>query len=180
LSPQALSLSPALQRRMAPDYFERVEGSGARTDFSLADTLLSLQRLVLDTLMADGLAERMLDNIDRTRDRREAPLTLRELHQRLKDAVWGASVTPPQGDDAPWRRNLQREHVNRLSALVLRSASNRADVRSVVREQARNLLTTLRSSPWGSSASSTSEAHRRDCVETLERALNASVVRASP
>lgn len=180
LSPQALSLSPALQRRMAPDYFERVEGSGTRTDFSLADTLLSLQRLVLDTLMADGLAERMLDNIDRTRDRPEAPLTLRELHQRVKDAVWGASVTHPQGDDAPWRRNLQREHVNRLSALVLRSASNRADVRSVVREQARNLLTTLRSSPWGSSASSTSEAHRRDCIETLERALNASVVRASP
>ena len=179
LSPQTLSLSPALQRRMAPDYFERLEGSGARTDFSIADTLLSLQRLVLNTLMADGLAERMLDNIDRTRDRRETPLPLREMHQRLKDAVWGSPVTAPQGDDAPWRRNLQREHVNRLSALVVRSASNRADVRAVVREQARSLLTTLRSHPWGA-PSSTSEAHRRDCIETLERALDASVVRTSP
>jgi hypothetical protein len=164
---------------MVPDYFERVEGSGLRTDFSIADTLLSLQRLVLDTLMADGLAERMLDNIDRTRDRDEAPLTLRELHQRVRDAVWGTSLTAPHGDDAPWQRNLQRDHVNRLSALVVRSASNRADVRSVVREQTRSLLTTLRSSRWGS-PSSTSEAHRRDCVETLERALDASVVRASP
>lgn len=180
LSPQALSLSPGLQRRMAPDYFERVEGNGARTDFSIADTLLSLQRLVLDTLMADGLADRMLDNIDRTRDRREAPLTVRELHQRVKDAVWGTAATAPQGDDAPWRRNLQREHVNHLSAGVLRSASNRADVRSVVREQARALLTALKGSPWGGSSSSTSEAHRRDCIETLERALNASVVRTSP
>ncbi len=179
LSPPSLGLSPALQRRMAADYFERVEGSGARTDFSIADTLLSLQGMVLDTLMADGLAERMLDNIDRTRDRREAALTPRELHQRLKDAVWGAPVTAPAGDDASWRRNLQRDHVNRLSALLVRSASNRADVRSVVREQARSLLATLRSSPWGS-PTSTSEAHRRDCIETLERALNASVLRASP
>lgn len=180
LSPQALSLSPALQRRMVPDYFERLEGGGVRTDFSIADTLLSLQRSALGTLMADELAERLLDNIDRTRDRRESPLTLHELHQRLKDAVWGPGVKPPKGDDAPWRRNLQREYVNRLSALVVRSASNRADVRSVVREQARSLLVALRASPWGSSAADTSEAHRLDCIETLVRALDASVVRTSP
>jgi hypothetical protein len=179
LSPQALSLTPALQRRMAPDYFERIEGSTARTDFSLADNLLILQREVLDTLMADALAERMLDNEDKTRDRKGSPLSVRELHQRLKDAIWGTAVSAPQGDDASWRRNLQREHVNRLSALVVRSASNRADVRAVVREQARSLLAQLKGRHWGS-ASSTSEAHRRDCIETLERALKASVTRTSP
>jgi hypothetical protein len=180
MSPQALSLSPALQRRMAPDYFERIEGNGSRTDFSLADTLLILQRVVLDTLMTDGLAERLLDNIDKTRDRPESPLTLQELNQRLKDAVWGAGVKPPRGDDAPWRRNLQREYVNRLAALVLRSSSNRADVRSVTREQARSLLATLRASPWGSGPLDTSEAHRLDCIDTLASALDASVVRTSP
>ncbi|MGH6647136.1 zinc-dependent metalloprotease [Aquabacterium sp.] len=180
LSPQALSLSPSLQRRMVPDYFERIEGYGARTDFSVADTLLTLQRAVLDTLMTDSLAERLLDNIDKTRDRHDAPLTVQELHQRLKDAVWGLGVKPPKGDDAPWRRNLQREYVNHLSALVVRSSSDRADVRSVVREQARSLLSTLRANPWGSSPADTSEAHRQDCIETLARALDASVVRTSP
>ena len=179
LSPQAVSLTPALQRRLAPDYFERVEGNGVRTDFSVADTLLTLQRAILDTLMADALAERMLDNIDRTRDRTEVRFTLRELHERLKDAVWGTAVAAPKGLDAPWRRNLQREYVNRLSALVVRSASNRADVRAVVREQARGLLAKLQASQWNSD-SGTSEAHRRDCVETLARALEASVIRTAP
>ncbi|RZK99408.1 MAG: DUF5117 domain-containing protein, partial [Rubrivivax sp.] len=180
LSPQALSLSPTLQRRMAPDYFERIEGHGTRTDFSVADSLLSLQGAVLDTLMTDGLAERLLDNIDKTRDRQDTPLTVQELHQRLKDAVWGPGVKAPKGEDAPWRRNLQREHVNRLSALVVNAASNRADVRAVVREQARSLLGVLRASHWGNSPSDTSEAHRQDCIDTLARALDTSVVRTSP
>ncbi|RZI81828.1 MAG: hypothetical protein EOP38_17925, partial [Rubrivivax sp.] len=180
LSPQALSLPPVLQRRLAPDYFERIDSSGMRTDFSLADNLLALQREVLDVLMADGLAERLLDNIDRTRDRKETPLTVRELHRRLKDAVWGASLASPQGDDAPWRRNLQREYVNRLSALVVRSASNRADVRAVVRDQARSLLSQLKKTKRWPSANGTSEAHRLDCIDTLERALNASVIRTGP
>ncbi|MES2089458.1 MAG: zinc-dependent metalloprotease [Pseudomonadota bacterium] len=185
LSSQALSLSPALQRRMAPDYMERLDSAGdasglpSRTDFSVADSLLAIQRSALDALMSDTLAERLLDNIDKTRDRPESPLTVRELHRRLSDAVWGTHVSAPQGVDASWRRNLQREHVNRLSALVVRSASSRADVRAVVRQQAKRLLKELEAKRWGDAAS-TSDAHRRDCMETLERALNATVVRTGP
>jgi len=188
LSTHALNIPPKLQRSLAPDYFERIEAfqdpsaPAPNTDFSVADQLVQLQRHVLNTLMSDTLAERLLDNIDKTRDREPKPLTVRELHRSLRDAIWAPAPRSPRkatGDDnAPWLRNLQREHVNRLSALVLRGGS-RADVRAQFRHQAQLLVAQLQK-PVSADTDSTAEAHRRDCLETLQRALNASVQRVTP
>lgn len=187
LSPGAIQLPPALQRRLAPDYLERGEspfpGVGVSpTDFSAAVQLGVLQRSVLGDLMADSLADRLLDNIDKTRDRDPHPLTLGEFHQRLRDTIWprvrpGADAAVPP----PWRRNLQRDHVNRLSVALLRGA-NRADVRAQLRLQAEQLVRML-SRPGALGAKgpgSVTEAHRRDCLDTLRRALAAHVVRSTP
>jgi hypothetical protein len=187
LSPDALRLPAALQRQLAPDYFERGEGmldaSGTpiQTDFSLAEQLSRLQRDVLNILMNDGLAERVLDNIDKTRDREDQPLTVRELHRRLREAIWPAKASVSDrhlDDNATWRRNLQREYVNRLSIGVLRG-SVRADVRSQLRQQARLLVEQLQGQRGGD-PNSTEQAHRRDCLETLQRALSATVLRSTP
>ncbi|RZI82680.1 MAG: DUF5117 domain-containing protein [Rubrivivax sp.] len=202
LSPSALPLPPALQRRMAPDYFERSEsrGDSIGTDFSVADQLAVLRRGVLDALMDDELAERVLDNIDKTRDRDPQPLTVRELHNRLREAIWPAapsSAAPARGartratralpaDAAAWQRNLQRDYVNRLSAAVVRGGT-RADARAQVRQQARLLVDQLskvpRTNPTGRATPTpdiAAEAHRRDCLDTLQRALDASVIRSTP
>ena len=187
LSPRSIQLPPALQRRLAPDYMERGEslflgGGVSPTDFSAAVQLGVLQRSVLSDLMADGLADRLLDNIDKTRDREPRPLTLGELHERLRDTIW-ASPNSPQDRlvPPPWRRNLQRDHVNRLSVALLRGA-NRADVRVQLRLQAEQLAKML-SHPGALGSrdpGSVAEAHRRDCLDTLQRALDASVVRNNP
>ena len=187
LSPRSIQLPPALQRRLAPDYLERGEslflgGGVSPTDFSAAVQLGALQRSVLNDLMADGLADRLLDNIDKTRDRDQRPLTLGELHERLRDTIWASPASaqerlvPP-----PWRRNLQRDHINRLSVALLRGA-NRADVRVQLRLQAELLAKSLsRPGALGSrDPGSVAEAHRRDCLDTLQRALDASVVRNNP
>lgn len=180
LAPGAIRIPPGLQRRLAPDYQERGEGMEASglpqaTDFSVADQWLAVQRGVLNTLMADGLAERLLDNIDKTRDRQEAPLTLRELHRHLREAIW----TEGDHDANPaWQRNVQREHVNRLATAVVRGGG-RADVRAQVRQQARALMAQLQK-PISRDPDSTAEAHRQDCLETLKRALDASVQRTTP
>ncbi len=181
LSPRALSIPPRLQRQLAPDYFERIEAftdlaaSNIQTDFSVSDQMIQLQGSVLNALMADGLAERLLDNIDKTRDREPKPLTLRELHRKLRETIWAPSASQ---DAAPWQRNLQREYINRLSVSVLRGGS-RADVRAQLRQQAQLLVAQLEK-PLSRDHDSTAEAHRRDCLETLKRALAASVVRSAP
>lgn len=188
LSPRVVTLPPALQRQLAPDYFERGEGvldahgQLIQTDFSVADQLARLQREVLGSLMNEALAERLLDNIDKTHDREAQPLTVRELHRRLRETIWSPGLTRTEfGADstAAWRRNLQRDHVNRLSLGILRGGT-RADVRAQLRQQARLLIDQLRRTSTGGDPDSTAQAHRRDCLDTLQRALDASLVRSTP
>jgi len=178
LSPDAVALPPSLLRRLAPDYLDRQEATdatGAATDFSLAEQQLAIQREVLGSLMAEPLAERLLDNADKTRDRETRPLTVRELHRRVREAVWAEPVKP---GFEPAARNLQREHVNRLAVAVVR-AGGRADVRAIVRQEAQTLLQRLQAQS-GRGDPSTAAAHRRDCIDTLRTALAATVVRAAP
>ncbi|WP_290639246.1 zinc-dependent metalloprotease [Aquabacterium sp.] len=181
LSPQALNLPPALLRRLAPDYLDRQEGGDGHTpvptDFSVAEQMLVLQRDVQAYLMSEALAERLLDNIDKTRDKDKQPLTLRELHRALMEVVWSDKDLPAGTESA--RRNLQRDYVNRLATSVVRSTSARADVRAILRQQAVKLLAQIKSERGGD-PNSTANAHRQDCIETLSSALQASVVRAAP
>lgn len=181
LSPQALNLPPALLRRLAPDYLDRQEGGDGHTpvptDFSVAEQRLALQRDILGYLMSEGLAERLLDNIDKTRDKDKQPLTVRELHRTLLDTVWQDGNV--QAGMESGQRNLQRDYVNRLAAAIVRSGTTRADVRAIMRQQAQTLLKQLKAD-HGGDPNSTSHAHRQDCIDTLSSALQASVVRAAP
>ncbi len=181
LSPTAVALSPALLRKLAPDYLDRQEageaGAGGPADFSLATQQLALQRDIVAALMNEGLSERLLDNIDKTRDRDKHPLTVPELHRRLVDAIWSDNKTNTASDSI--RRDLQREHVNRLAAALVRGSSNRADVRANLRMQARVLLKKLRAA-HGGNPTSVAQAHRQDCIDTLSSALNAPLVRVAP
>lgn len=175
LSDQAVALPPALLRRLAPDYLDRENSSG--TDFSVAEQLLSLQRAVLNHLMADTLAERLLDNADKVRDRETRPLSVAELHQALRQAVWAPTHHAMDAATASWQRNLQREHVSRLAASVLRSGGGRADARAIVRLEAESLRRQLEAS---ASSDRTEQAHRRACIEILQSALQAQVLRSGP
>jgi hypothetical protein len=175
-------LPAALQRRLAPDYFERADAlstgelTTATTDFSVADQWLTLHQAVLDGLMSDKLAARLLDNIDKTRDIEPHPLTWQDVQTRLQRRIW--QNTHAQAMPPAWQRDLQRSHVNRLSAALLRGGT-RADVRAQYRRIAQQLfkqLNTRRSQHW----TNEENAHRLDCMGTIERALEASVVRQSP
>ncbi|MCY7317058.1 MAG: zinc-dependent metalloprotease, partial [Rubrivivax sp.] len=137
LSTEGLTLSPALQRRLAPDFLDRAEG-GVATDFSVQQSLFSLQRAVLNYLLSDVIAARILDNVGKL-DRPSDAFQLGQMYQRLADDVW--SELASSAAIAGSRRDLQRDHVNRLALAVVRpSGSGRADVRGHLREQARTLL----------------------------------------
>ncbi|MFT3856419.1 MAG: zinc-dependent metalloprotease [Aquabacterium sp.] len=184
LSPHAFDIPPALQRRLSPDYLDRQDAGdqglgGSSNDLSWAAQQLALQRPVLAALMSEDLAERLLDNMDKVQGKEAHPLTPMALQRSLRETLW--QDTPLPADQARARRNLQREHVNRLAAAVVRKASDRADVRAMLRDEARQLQRQLQSSAPRPAHADTAEAiHRQDCLDTLNTALAASVIRTTP
>jgi hypothetical protein len=179
LSADSFRVSPALQRRLAVDYLERgdaaLHGDGAvATDFSLASQVIELQRNVLGQLMSDPVAARLLDS--EAKSPRQA-LRLSEMYRRLDDALW--SELSRAGDIAPERRELQRDHVNRLAAQLLRpSALSRADARSLVRAQSQALLNRIAAATQRPGLSVEARAHLEDSADTLRQALTAKLPRA--
>ena len=65
-APDSFHVSPALQRRLAPDFLERGDvsagGDPVSTDYPVESVMLGLQRQVLAALMSDGLAQRLEDS----------------------------------------------------------------------------------------------------------------------
>ena len=176
----SLVISPALQRRLAPDFQERSDSlefgaSGVTTEYSLPQRVLSVQRVALNQLMSDTVAVRILDN----QGANTAPggaFQLSELYMRLDRDIWselrGATDIPAA------RRELQREHLNHLAALLLRpSAASRVDTRGLVRAESLELLARIKSAENRPSLSLDARAHLKDCDDTLTQALSAKLLR---
>ncbi len=180
LSRSALTLSPALQRRMAPDFLDRGDGLTPATDYSMSERLLNLQRAVLNYLMSDFVARRVLDNAEKF-DRPADAFALSELYRRLDRDVWDgltAQLSSKAGIPGA-RRELQRDHVNRLAGAVLRPAGqSRADARGLLREQALALKTRLQGAQrLAAGSDAETRAHLADSLDTLRQALSAPLAR---
>ena len=176
LAADGLELSPTLQRRMAPDFLDRAEFF-MPTDYAVPQRLLELQRAVLGHLMSDTVAARILDSVGKF-DRPAEAFQLPELYARLVDDVWseldGAKPIPSP------RRELQREHVNRLAASLLRpSPQARADARALQRAQSRALLARIEAAQQRRAgvADAQTRAHLADAADTLRLALTAPMQR---
>ncbi len=182
LAADSFKVSPALQRRLAPDYLERFEalrmGQGsAQTDFSPSVQVMGMQKALLGQLMSDTVATRMIENTERAPDGAGRTLRMPELYARLQQAVWSELGTG--GDIPALRREVQRDHVNRLAGLLLRpGAASRADTRGVVRVQARALQERLRAAAARGGLNEETRAHLLDSAETLDQALTAKLQRA--
>jgi hypothetical protein len=139
--------------------------------------VLDMQRALLGALMNDTVAQRLLDSEGKG-DNTAPPLRLSELYQRLVGEVW-SELRTPNGDIAGPRRELQREHVNRLTALLLRPGSlSRADARSLVRMQSQELLGRIQSASARKGLSAEARAHLQDSADSLRQALSAPLLRA--
>ena len=175
----SVMLSPALQRRMAPDFLDRgetlLDGGNPGDAYAVAPAVIGLQRTLLGQLMSDGVASRIIDNAAKA-EPRALPLTLSELYGRLSREIW--SELGGKADIAPLRRELQREHVNRISGQLLRpGGASRADTRSLLRAEARALLVRIDRAAGRPALSAESRAHLADSADSLRQALDARLQR---
>ena len=180
LAADSFIVSPALQRRLAPDFQERGDAlafgtDSVATEFSLTQRVLAVQRALLSQLMSDAVAARIIDSQGKATKRSEA-FQLSELYGRLDRDIWSELLDGI--DIAAPRRELQREHLNRISTLLLRpGAASRADTRSLARSQAQALLVRVNAAAQRGGLGADTRAHLQDCADTLSQALSAKVMR---
>jgi hypothetical protein len=170
--------SPAFMQRLGVEQLDRwsnPQASMLNTDFSLAGTVLAMQRAALDQLMGDGVAARLADAETKVADRRQL-LSLAEVHGRVADSVWSELKSGSEIDSL--RRNLQREHARRVAAGLVRASSPvAADVRAVNRQVAVKLQADLQKALANPRLSATTRAHLHESASLLSEALKAPMLR---
>jgi hypothetical protein len=164
--------------RFEPEFLSRLatnpfESEGDRS-FSLAEKVLQVQAQVLDRLMSDGVASRLLDSGFKVAGTNKG-LSLSELYDSLQGSIW--SDLKGAGDIPLMRRNLQREHVRRVTYLLTAASGAPADARALQRENARSLVVKLKAAEARPGLSKEARAHVADSRNTLEEALKAPMQR---
>jgi hypothetical protein len=179
-SSRSFRFDPAFLGRLGIDQFDRFAPGRPPQgpDFSLSTAVLDLQRATLDNLMADGKAVRMADAENKVASAQEV-LSYAELQERLSSAVWSElKAGGRERSIDSLRRNLQREHVKRLVAGLVRPTPTVAtDVRAVHRQVALALEADLKRALAAGGWSSIARAHLADSQAALAEALRAPLVK---
>jgi hypothetical protein len=171
---------PRFMSRLGVDQLDRAGPNRfvGSTDFSLAGTVAGIQRSALDALMSDSVAARLADSEAKVADPKTLP-SYADVQARLREAVWSELKGAARaGEIDSLRRTLQREHVKRLAAGVLRPASAvAADVRAVHRQEALSLEADLKAALARRSWSAIARAHLADSQAVLAEALKAPLMK---
>jgi len=167
---ESFRFQPEFLARLAADPFE----SNGDRSFSLPARVLGVQSQVLDRLMSVAVAKRLLDSSFKVGDSRNG-LSLGDLYAAVQASIWsdlkGASDIPLM------RRNLQREHVRRLTLALTHAEASPADARALQRQNARALVAKLAAAEARKGLSQEARAHLADSRNTLEEALKAPMQR---
>jgi hypothetical protein len=127
----AFGLTPQILERLTNDKWidEGVRSMGEST-FPIHDRILGYQASTLTMLMNPTTLRRVFDNEQLVPQDQDA-LTLPELMDKLFAEVWSELDVKPEGEVtarkpriSSWRRNLQREHLERLIDLAMPTDSN--------------------------------------------------------
>jgi hypothetical protein len=126
LSDRAFKFSPELLKRLAPEHFRDDDFFFfSNYEFNVNDRVLAIQRMVMSRFL-DSSVLRAIQNSELHAAKDQPVLQLPEVFDALTDAIWTELPTAGHPADkkskleiSTIRRNLQREHVKRLSNLVL-------------------------------------------------------------
>jgi len=182
LKSDSFRVSPEFLRKLASDRLERdslylsnPQGIPAMVELALSERVLGVQRDVLNRLMSPTVARRVSEA--NVKGAKGDNFTLSELYSTVQMAVWEEAR---RGTDAdPLRRNLQREHLRRMTAALLGgSGGYPADARALMRRDARQLHGWLVAAASKPDLSAETSAHYTEAAETLAEALKAPMLRS--
>jgi len=189
LRSDSFRVSPEFLRKLVMDRLDRDAmflggpggpgGPGSPFELNLPDRILAIQRDVLNRLMSPVVARRVVENGGKAagpRGRAVEPFTLAELYTTVQRAVWEEARA---GNDSDvMRRNLQREHLRRLTAGLLGSSGGYpADARALLKRDARQLRDWLVAAAAKPGLGAETRAHYADSADVLNEALSARIVR---
>ncbi|MGE3821954.1 MAG: zinc-dependent metalloprotease, partial [Isosphaeraceae bacterium] len=205
LSDKAFRFSPALLRRLGSEkwYDWGSGGMSGGVDYAINEEILGIQKIAMNQCLSADVLSR-LQNQELQIDAGASPLRVAEVFRTLTDGVW---TELSDKDHAPEkalaistiRRNLQREHLRRLSAIVLGSRgsslneafsyvlfSNRsgypADARSLARMHLKEIGQKIRErlDQKEPAIDDTTRAHLEECQFRIGKVLDAGLQSNEP
>ena len=169
-SPDLLNKLPASRWRHWGSY-----GWVFALDYPIQDNILLLQRIVLRSLFSDIRLTRLRDlELKTTSDN---ALKLPELFETLQNSIWTEVLQPTAGEVeiSSMRRSLQREHLNLLISMVLRTRRVPEDARSLAWYELRQLEEDLEQmiKKRSKKMDDYSRAHLEETRDRIVKTLNA-------
>jgi len=182
LRDDAFGLDPDLLAKLAVDSWYD-EGYTDTQDYPVHDQVLNIQAVTLTMLLNPTRLRRIIDNEVRVPAGEDA-LTVPELLNELQRVIWAkpersGGYTDRQPMFSSIRRNLQREHLDRLIDLARGMRwpnASGATIATLAREQLREIRDRL--DGYGkASPDDYTRAHLNDSKERIDRALEAAYIR---
>jgi hypothetical protein len=151
------------------------QSPSAGVELALSDRVLAVQRDVLGRLTSPVVARRVIEANAQSKKGSDV-FRLSELYTTVQVAIWEEARTGRDSD--PLRRNLQREHLRRVTSVLLGpSGAYPADARALMRANARQLQGWLNTAVASPGLSAETRAHYAEAAETLAEALKAPLIR---
>jgi hypothetical protein len=177
LGVESFKFKPEFIARLATDRLERLETQG-NLQTSVASLVAGVQKGILDHVYSPPVATHLAEVGMKVNDPKET-LGLADVYDALQDAIWSEVKTGQE--TSLIRRNLQREQLRRVTDVLVKPAGPwPADARSVLRENARQLVGQLEKALAKPGLSKTTRAHYADALDSLNATLKASMQRAAP
>ena len=173
----SFKFKPELIARLANDRLSSFEPQ-SNFQLSVISLVAGVQRGILEHVYSPTVASRLAEVGMRVNDPKDT-LGLADVYDTLQDAIWAEAKTGQE--TSLIRRNLQREQLRRMADVLVKPAGSwPADARSIMRENARQLVGVLEKANAKPGLSKTTRAHYADALDTLNSTLKASMQRASP
>lgn len=125
LGDRAFKFSPSLLRRLTTEHWYHWGSdsfySGGGITYPVYDHILGLQRIVLNQCFNGSVLSR-IQNQELQVDDGANPIRISEIFRSITDGVWSELTSGSDSREVSLstiRRNLQREHLRRLSTMVL-------------------------------------------------------------
>lgn len=186
----AFGITPQILERLTNDkWADEGVRSMSESTFPIHDRILGYQASALTMLMNPTTLRRVFDNEQLVPQDQDA-MTLPELMDKVFNEVWSELSAKPEGEVSSrkprissWRRNLQREHLERLVDLAMPNDSNAATkpVTSLALMQLRDLKRKIDATLEGRNALDPySIAHLGESQQRVSKAIDAIYVYNMP